>query len=138
MKKILFFILACLTLSACNLADKRVDELRQLTESVERRGERFTTQEWIDTYHQYEQLNADFRDLELTEAQKDTVYYLNERFMKAAAMSPVKKVGNTYHEVIQDIYEESQSILEETEGLIDEFTNEAEDRMEKPQVHSSK
>ena len=53
MRKICLFILLCLTLSACNIADKRVAEFRTLTEQVEHRGERFTTKEWRETKKKY-------------------------------------------------------------------------------------
>ena len=56
MRKSCLLIMLCLTLSACNMADKRVAEFRTLTEQVERRGERFTTKEWQEAYHKYNQL----------------------------------------------------------------------------------
>lgn len=114
MKKLSLFILLCLTLSACgNLADKRVAELRALTEKVERRGERFTTKEWKETDLQYEQLVSDFDDLELTEAQADTVYYLKQRYRKACVHSSREAAQSVVDEVVTDALDEVSGIADD-------------------------
>ncbi len=114
MKKLSLFILLCLTLSACGkLADKRVTELSALTEKVERRGERFTTKEWKETYLQYEQLIAEFDDLELTEAQADTIYYLKQRYRKACVHSSKEATMSVGNEVVTDAVDELAGITTE-------------------------
>lgn len=121
MKKLSLFILLCLTLSACgNLADKRVAELRALTEKVERRGERFTTKEWKETDLQYEQLVSDFDDLELTEAQADTVYYLKQRYRKACVHSSREAAQSVVDEVVTDA-------LDEVSGIADDIVDRVSD-----------
>lgn len=124
MKKLSLFILLCLTLSACgNLADKRVAELRALTEKVERRGERFTTKEWKETDLQYEQLVSDFDDLELTEAQADTVYYLKQRYRKACVHSSREAAQSVVDEVVTDALDEVSGIADDiVYGVSDYFS----------------
>ena len=111
MRKICLFILLCLILSACNIADKRVAELRTLTEQVERRGERFTTKEWREAYQKYNQLLADFDDLQLTEEQADTVFYLKQRFRKACAHSSKEATEGIFEEVITTIVDETTDMF---------------------------
>jgi len=101
----------CLTLSACNIADKRVAELRTLTEQVERRGERFTTKEWREAYQKYNQLLADFDDLQLTEEQADTVFYLKQRFRKACVHSSKEATEGIFKEVITTIVDETTDMF---------------------------
>lgn len=107
MRRICLFILLCLTLSACNIADKRVAELRTLTEQVERRGERFTTKEWQEAYLKYNQLLADFDDLQLTEEQADTVFYLKQRFRKACIHSSKEATAGLFDEIITTVIDET-------------------------------
>ncbi len=107
MRRICLFILLCLTLSACNIADKRVAELRTLTEQVERRGERFTTKEWQEAYLKYNQLLADFDDLQLTEEQADTVFYLKQRFRKACIHSSKEATEGLFDEIITTAIDET-------------------------------
>ena len=107
MRRICLFILLCLTLSACNIADKRVAELRTLTEQVERRGERFTTKEWQEAYLKYNQLLADFDDLQLTEEQADTVFYLKQRFRKACVHSSKEATEGLFDEIITTVIDET-------------------------------
>lgn len=124
MKKLSLFILLCLTLSACgNFADKRVAELRALTEKVERRGERFTTKEWKETYLQYEQLVSDFDDLELTEAQADTVYYLKQRYRKACVHSSKETTQNIVEEVVTDAVDEISDIANDVLDRVSNFVS---------------
>ena len=111
MRKICLFILLCLTLSACNIADKRVAEFRTLTEQVEHRGERFTTKEWRETYQKYNQLLADFDDLQLTEEQADTVFYLKQRFRKACVHSSKEAAEGVFEEAITTIVDETTDIF---------------------------
>lgn len=111
MRKSCLLIMLCLTLSACNMTDKRVAEFRTLTEQVERRGERFTTKEWQEAYQKYNQLLADFDDLQLTEEQADTVFYLKQRFRKACVHSTKETTESVFEEVITTIVDETTDIF---------------------------
>lgn len=111
MKRFGIILLLCLVLSACNLADRRVEDFRSLIETVERRGNRFTTQEWEETYQQYKQLEADFNDLNLTEAQADSVYYLTIRFHQACSISPLNDEESQFEEVTNKMLEKSEETL---------------------------
>ena len=111
MRKSCLLIMLCLTLSACNMTDKRVAEFRTLTEQVERRGERFTTKEWQEAYQKYNQLLADFNDLQLTEEQADTVFYLKQRFRKACVHSTKETTESVFEEVITTIVDETTDIF---------------------------
>ena len=111
MKKFIVLFFFSLTLVACNLADQRVASLRSLTEQVERRGDRFTTEEWKDVYLEYAQLEADFNDLTLSEAQADTVYYLKKRFKKACMHSGIKAIDNTVEDAATSIWDEASDLL---------------------------
>ena len=111
MRKLIVFLLLGLTLTACNLADQRVADLRSLTERVERRGERFTTQEWKDAFTEYAQLEADFKDLSLTEAQADTVYYLKKRFKKACVHSEIESIDNALEDAATNVVDEVSNII---------------------------
>ena len=95
-------------------------ELRALTEKVERRGERFTTKEWKETYLQYEQLVSDFDDLELTEAQADTVYYLKQRYREACVHSSREAAQSVVDEVVTDA-------LDEVSGIADDIVDRVSD-----------
>lgn len=113
MQKYCLLILCCLLISACgNLVDKRIAELRSLTEKVECRGERFTAKEWKEVYVQYNQLIADFDDLELNEMQADTIYYLKQHFRKACIHSSKEATGNVISEVATDIVDEFVDICD--------------------------
>ena len=115
MKKLIVFLLFSLTLTACNLADQRVVKLRALTEKVERRGERFTTQEWKDVLAEYAQLEADFKDLPLSEAQADTVYYLKKRFKKACVHSAIESKDNALDDVATNMKNKVSNIILDSE-----------------------
>lgn len=123
MRKICLFIFLCLTLSACNMADKRVAELRTLTEQVERRGERFTTKEWQETYQKYNQLLADFDDLQLTEEQTDTVFYLKQRFSKACVHSSKEATEGIFEEVISTVVDETTDMFSDVVDNIVEIVS---------------
>ncbi len=99
-----------LTLSACNLTDKKISELRTLTEKVEKRGERFTAKEWQKTYLEYAILEADFDDLQLTNEQADIVYNLKKQFRKACMYDTQKAATNITEEVITDVVDETIDI----------------------------
>ena len=111
MKKFIVLFFLGLTLAACNLADQRVASLRSLTEKVERRGDRFTTEEWKDVYLEYAQLEADFKDLTLSEAQADTVYYLKKRFKKACMHSGIEALDNIVEDAATGILDEVSDML---------------------------
>ena len=123
MRKICLFIFLCLTLSACNMADKRVAELRTLTEQVERRGERFTTKEWREAYQKYNQLLADFDDLQLTEEQSDTIFYLKQRFRKACVHSSKEATEGIFEEVISTVVDETTDMFSDVVDNIVEIVS---------------
>ena len=123
MRKICLFIFLCLTLSACNMADKRVAELRTLTEQVERRGERFTTKEWQEAYQKYNQFLADFDDLQLTEEQADTVFYLKQRFRKACVHSTNEATESVFEEAITTIVDETTDMFSDVVDNIVEIVS---------------
>ena len=121
MRRICLFILLCLTLSSCNMADKRVAKLRTLTEQVERRGERFTAKEWREMSQQYNQLLADFDDLKLTEEQADTVFSLKQRFRKACVHSKKEAAEGIMEEVITTVADESNDVFSDVVDNIEEI-----------------
>lgn len=98
MKNLIIVIILGLTLSACNITDKRISELRTLTERTEKRGERFTDKEWQKAYLEYANLEADFNDLPLTDEQEDTVYALTQRFKKACTYSTIETEDDIMYE----------------------------------------
>ena len=78
-------------------------------ERVERRGDRFTAKEWKDVFIEYAQLEADFKDLSLSEAQADTIYYLKKRFKKACVHSEIESIDNELQRT--DDLEDAQPVL---------------------------
>ncbi len=118
MKKLFIVLVVILTLLACNLADKRISELRTLTERVEKRGERFTDKEWQKAYLEYANLEADFDDLRLTDEQADVVYALKQRFRKACVHSTREATTNVVEEVITYIEDETIDICNDVSNAI--------------------
>lgn len=105
------------------MADKRVAELRTLTEQVERRGERFTKKEWRDVYEKYIQLLADFNDLKLTEEQADAVFYLKQRFRKACVHCSKEASEDIFKEVITTIADEATNTFSDVFDQIKEIVS---------------
>lgn len=105
------------------MADKRVAELRTLTEQVERRGERFTTKEWQEAYQKYNQFLADFDDLQLTEEQADTVFYLKQRFRKACVHSTNEATESVFEEAITTIVDETTDMFSDVVDNIVEIVS---------------
>lgn len=105
------------------MADKRVAELRTLTEQVERRGERFTTKERQEAYQKYNQLLADFDDLQLTEEQADTVFYLKQRFRKACVHSSKEATEGIFEEVISTVVDETTDMFSDVVDNIVEIVS---------------
>ena len=116
MRKICLFVLLCLTLSACKLADRRVAELRSMTEQIERRGDRFTQKEWSEVYQKYNQLIVDFDDLQLTEEQADSVFYLKQRFRRACIHSSKETAEDIFEEVHTTIGDETTDMISDMVG----------------------
>lgn len=102
MKKVIIFLLLVLTLSACNLADKRISDLRTLTERVEKRGDKFTEKEWEEVHLKYANLEADFDDIQLTDEQADIVFDLKQRYRTACVQSIPETVENVFEKVISN------------------------------------
>lgn len=105
------------------MADKRVAELRTLTEQVERRGERFTTKEWREAYQKYNQLLADFDDLQLTEEQSDTVFYLKQRFRTACVHSSKEATEGIFEEFISTVVDETTDMFSDVVDSIVEIVS---------------
>lgn len=118
MKKIFIVLVLGLTLSACNLADKRISELRTLTERVEKRGERFTDKEWQQAYLEYANLETDFDDIQLTDEQADTVYNLKQRFRKACVHNTQEAATNITKEIVTDVVDETIDICNDVLNTI--------------------
>lgn len=105
------------------MADKRVAELRTLTEKVEHQGERFTTKEWREVYQRYNQLLADFDDLQLTEEQANIVYHLKQRFRKACVHSSKEVTKSVFEEGITTIVDETTDVFSDMVDNIIETTS---------------
>ncbi len=102
MKKNIILFLLVMTMSACNFADKRISDLRTLTERVEKRGDKLTEKEWKEVYFKYANLEADFNDIQLTDEQADIVFNLKQRYARACMQSTPKKIDNIFENVISN------------------------------------
>lgn len=118
MKKLFIVLVLGLTLSACNLTDKRISDLRTLTEKVEKRGERFTDKEWQQAYLEYANLETDFDDIQLTDEQADTVYDLKQRFRKACVHNTQEAVTDITKEIVTDVVDETIDIYNDVLNTI--------------------
>lgn len=123
MKKIFIVLVLGLTLSACNLADKRISELRTLTERVEKRGEKFTDKEWQQAYIKYTNLETDFDDIQLTDEQADIVYELKQRFRKACVHNTQEAATNITKEIVTDVVDETKDIYNDVLNAVSVDSN---------------
>ena len=95
MKKFLFLlVVAALTLSSCSTNRRALHQMRNLTETIEARGDRYESEDWEQAYEKYKKIDDKIDNSKLTQEQAKEYGELKGRAVAAFAKSKVEKVVN--------------------------------------------
>lgn len=96
MNKKLFFValMSVALLSSCSTERRALHQMRNLTETIETRGDRYEKEDWEKAYEKYKKIDEKIDNSKLTQEQAKEYGELKGRAVAAFAKSKVEKVVN--------------------------------------------
>lgn len=91
-KSFVLFALSLLLLSSCSTERRSLNQMRSLTENIEKYGDRYEMEDWEKAYERYQAIDGKMDTSRLSQAQAKEYGELKGRAVAKFAKSQVEKV----------------------------------------------
>lgn len=96
------FAFAAICLSSCKSKEEKcIDDLRDIVERVESKGEDMTDEEWTAVLAEYETVTNNAKDCEFTDEQIKEVANLEGQFVAKSSKAYMKQVGGKVKDALK-------------------------------------